>query len=148
MSKGADPFICQNKGQSIFHICCYLGHFDCLLIVLNFLWHSQRVKLADVGRRLINQFKIKRTDVRNGELLTSKRHLPEEKLRFKDFQTQILNTNKEFLEGLLDISEKAATTQDHDQKTPIHFAAMNKYTKCLKTMRLLMLPNIEIEGFT
>jgi hypothetical protein len=74
--KGADSSITAANGQNIVHLCCFMGHLECLSLIVNFERHKDRMKLfADIKQEMKNFF-FKRTDVRSGELISPDKHNP------------------------------------------------------------------------
>lgn len=44
--KGADYNANSITGSNIFHLLSFMGHFDCLTIIDNYLKHMERMKLV------------------------------------------------------------------------------------------------------
>ncbi|EGR33877.1 hypothetical protein IMG5_033560 [Ichthyophthirius multifiliis] len=147
LTKGSDPFIITSSGQNLFHLCCYLGHSECISLVLNYCKHIDRLKLFQNIKQEMKQYYFKRTDIRQGILISSDKHNPLVKERFNNFRHQIYVLFKKYLELQLDRITQALKPIDDLSRNPIHYAALSKFTKCIKSARLLLNYGLNIDGY-
>lgn len=124
-----------------------MGHLECLSLIVNFERHKDRMKLfADVKNEMKTYF-FKRTDVRNGELISPDKHNPSVQERFKNFKAAIKQVFKMFLGSLENRLSEYIRPNDEVQRNPLHYASLNKFTKCHKTARFIMEYKIEQPGY-
>jgi ankyrin repeat protein len=77
MSKGADPGIRADNGETIWHIAAGLGNLDCLGIIINYVYFDLREYLDANLKAIKKETGLKRSDVRLGKLTSPDAHLPE-----------------------------------------------------------------------
>ncbi|EAS06627.2 ankyrin domain protein (macronuclear) [Tetrahymena thermophila SB210] len=147
LMKGADPYITAQNGQNVFHLCCFMGHTECIALILNFERHKDRIKLFQDLKQEMKQYYFKRTDVRSGVLVSPDKHNPLVQERFQIFRSSIKNVFKGFLNTIFNRIREAITASDELQRNPIHYASLNKFTKCHKSARYLIEYGLELTGY-
>jgi ankyrin repeat protein len=98
LGKGADPLKVDDNGVSIFHICAYRGYQEVINLVLNYQRHTLRRKYFQVIKDLKKQFKIKKSDVNKGVLVSPDAHLDHVKNNFRNFMDAINEAFDNYLE--------------------------------------------------
>lgn len=95
----------------------------------------------------MKSYSFKKSDVTQGVLITSDKHVKAVQQRFAQFQIDVSDLFQSFLDHLLHDYQRALTINDQLQRNPIHYSALSKYTKSLKTSKFLVLYSTKLEGW-
>ena len=131
--KGCDPFKADSKGQTIFHLNNFYGRYECMSIILNYLRHLERVKLVDEVKKLMLEYKFKKTDFTNGNLTCYDKHLLGVQNRFFEFTERVCENYQNYVDNILNQFKNSLNYSiDHHNRNPIHYGAFSKYNKFFK----------------
>lgn len=86
----------------------------------------------------MKSYYFKRTDVRNGVLVSPDKHNPLVQERFSIFRDSIKAIFKGFLNVIFNRLREGINPVDELQRNPLHYASLNKFTKCHKSARYLI----------
>lgn len=77
-----------------------------------------------------------------GELICSDKHVARVQESFKRFQEEIHKLTNTFLNAQIDTFRSTLGTVDEHNRNPIHYATLDKFTKCILVIKYLL--NYEI----
>ena len=75
------------------------------------------------------KFKFKRSDVSNGILVCPDKHLASVQENFIGYKAEVLDSYKRYLDKLLDKFKFSLVQQDENDRNPVHYASLSKFTK-------------------
>lgn len=92
---------------------------------------------------------MKTMDIKQGELVKTVQHDADTIKRHREFDLRLVSLFEQYACDIIARYREILTQQDSILKrNPLHFGAMNKFTKCTKTLEALMKIHIdEVDGF-
>lgn len=87
-------------------------------------------------------------DIKRGHLASAVFHDAETVKRHEDFNIRVYNLFDQYNKDIIDRYRQVLTQQDIHKRNPIHYAAMSKFTKCYKTVEVLLTIDINTVPFT
>ena len=96
-----------------------------------------------------SRFRMKTMDIKQGELVKTVQHDADTIKRHREFDLRLVSIFESYACDIIQRYREILTQQDAVvRRNPIHYAAMNKYTKCYKTLEALLKIDIDVvEGF-
>ena len=138
--KGADPTLFDVEGNSVFHLCCDLGHYQSLLMIMNFFYFLERENLDKNLKALQMNYNMKRSDVNFGKLTSPDAHLLHVSNNFKGFDQSAKDLYLRYLDKQVAIHNMICVDYiDPYGRSPIHYGAMAKYFNCARCVRMCVL---------
>jgi ankyrin repeat protein len=123
--KGADPSVVDYNNISLMHILMDQGNLESLIMVLNYIYFDFRETIDIELKRIQKELNVKRTDVRQGILVSPDKHLPKVKRTFQEFENLICSLYSNYLTRLLNIYDRMLYKSiDEFGRNPIHYGAM------------------------
>lgn len=83
-------------------------------------------------------------DIKHGQLSTLIYHDSDIIKRHEEFNIRVYNLLEKYSKDILDRYRQILTQQDIYKRTPLHYGAMNKFTKCAKTLEAIFAIDIDI----
>lgn len=137
LMKGADTDTKDIEGNSIFHILCNWGHYRSLLMIKNWLYYHERVKLYFHLHRLKLEKKIKRSDIVQGDIKSPDQHLKSVKSNCEYFLMEAARLYETYLNGLIKVHNILCNEyRDPYNRNPIHYGAKSRYSNCAKCVKM------------
>lgn len=96
-----------------------------------------------------NRFRMKVMDIKQGELTKTISHDADTIKRHREFDLRLVSLLEQYATDILSRYREILTQQDYmTKRNPIHFAAMNKFTKSQKTLEAMLDIDIDrVPGF-
>lgn len=139
----------DNNGLNAYHILAYKGNYDCLVSLLCFERMCLKKVMYDQLQKEKNRFRMKTMDIRHGELTKTVQHDADTIKRHREFDLRLVSLFEQYACDIIARYREILTRQDGvSRRNPVHFAAMNKFTKCQKTLEALLSIDIDlVPGF-
>ena len=139
----------DNQGLNAYHILAYKGKYDCLVSLLCFERMCLKKVMYDQLQKEKSRFRMKTMDIKQGELVKTVQHDADTIKRHREFDLRLVSIFESYACDIIQRYREILTQQDAVvRRNPIHYAAMNKYTKCYKTLEALLKIDIDVvEGF-
>ena len=83
-------------------------------------------------------------DIKHGKLTLSLFHDADSLKRHEEFNIRVFNLFDQYAKDIVARLRQILTQQDNNGRTPIHYGAMSKFTKCFKTLDAML--NIDLEN--
>eukprot|EP00825_Cyclidium_porcatum_P019598 TRINITY_DN2230_c0_g1_i3.p1 TRINITY_DN2230_c0_g1~~TRINITY_DN2230_c0_g1_i3.p1 ORF type:complete len:744 (-),score=143.38 TRINITY_DN2230_c0_g1_i3:71-2302(-) len=141
--KKANPYERSSSNKNCFHITCYKGHLESVEIIINHEKLLQFMDLMQELKSLMKKYNIKKTDVNKGQLICSDKHVAKVQANFQIFQEAISQLTIKFLKTQVENFLQSLATIDEHNRNPLHYAALDKYTKSILTIKYLL--NYELQ---
>ena len=92
---------------------------------------------------------MKTMDIKQGELTKTVQHDADTIKRHREFDLRLVSLFEQYACDIIGRYREILTQQDIAmRRNPIHYAAMNKFTKCQKTLEALLSIDIDlVQGF-
>ena len=121
----------DNTGLTCYHILAYKGKVECLTALLCFERMCLKKVMFDQLQKEKAHFRIKTMDVKNGQLVKTVEHAAETVKRHREFDLRLVSLLEQYSCDIVARYREILTQQDNlTKRNPLHFVAMNKYTKC------------------
>ena len=114
---------------NIYHVACFLARIDCICLVVNFERHVLRVETKKKIKSLLTEFNFKKSDIHQGVLICSDKHIEEVQRRFDEFKYNIYRLYEDFTNMIIEKFKADLLTIDAKNRNPIHYAGFSKHTK-------------------
>ena len=134
----------DNLGRNCYHNLCYKGNFENMIALLNIERVYLKKTLFDQLLREKNRYRFKNMDIKHGHLASAVFHDAEIVKRHEDFNIRVYNLFDQYGKDIVDRYRQILTQQDMNKRNPIHYGAMSKYTKCLKTLEAILTIDIDL----
>jgi len=95
LTKGADPFIVDNKGRNCFHILGFKGLSDCINIILNYQRHIIRKQALALLKKYKKEYGFLKSDIKKGVLVSPNQSLATVKANFASYMPIVERIFKE-----------------------------------------------------
>lgn len=140
----------DNNGLSAYHILAYKGNYDCLVSLLCFERMCLKKVMYDQLQKEKSRFRMKTMDITHGELTKTVQHDADTIKRHREFDLRLVSIFEQYACDIIARYREILTHQDNvSHRNPVHFAAMNKFTKCHKTLEALLTIDIDsVPGFS
>ena len=128
----------------------FRGHFECLVSILSLERTYLKKTLFDQILREKNQSRIKNMDVKHGSLVSSVYQDNDTVNRFENFIIRVQNLFDQYARDIIDKYRQILMQQDANKRTPLHYGAMSKFTKCYKALEAMLsidVDEIVAQGF-
>ena len=137
----------DNNGLSAYHILSYKGNYDCLVSLLCYERMCLKKVMYDQLQKEKSRFRMKTMDIKHGELNKQVQFDADTIKRHREFDLRLVSLFEQYACDIIGRYREILTQQDSEQRrNPIHYAAMNKFTKCQKTLEALL--QIDIDNVT
>jgi hypothetical protein len=118
---------------------CYRGQFDCLVTLLNLERMFLKKVMYDQLSKEKSRFRMKTMEIKHGELLKTVSHDADTIKRHREFDLRLHSLLEQYTTDILQRYREILAQQDHVmRRNPVHYAAMNKFTRCQKTLEALL----------
>lgn len=134
----------DNQGRNAFHAVLYRGNYDVLIQLLNIERVYLKKTLYDQLLIEKNRYRFKNMDIKHGQLATGVFHDAGTLKRFEEFNIRVFNLFDQYAKDILARNRQILTQQDIHGRTPIHYGAMSRFTKCFKCLEAIL--KIEIDA--
>lgn len=138
----------DTQNRNAYHQMCFRGNVDCMIAILNIERVYLKKTLFDQLLREKNRYRFKNMDIKHGQLAKEVFHDAETVKRHEDFNIRVHNLFEQYAKDIVDRYRQILTCQDIHKRNPIHYGAMSKYTKCYRTLEVLLTINIDTVPFT
>lgn len=118
----------------MYHSMCFKGNYECLVAMLCLERTYFKKRLYDELQAEKNISRLKNMDVKHGALDSSLYQDDDLTNRFEKFIISVSNMFSTYAKDLVERYGQIFTHQDTNNRNPIHYGAMSKYTKCYKTL--------------
>jgi hypothetical protein len=133
----------DNSGKNCYHSICYRGNFDCAIALMNIERVYLKKTLYDQLLSEKNRYRFKNMDIKHGHLSSAVFHDADTIKRHEDFNIRVYNLFDQYSKDIVDRYRQILTQRDSQNRNPIHYGAMSKFTKCFMTVEALL--NIDID---
>ena len=139
----------DNLGYNCYHILAFKGNYECLTALLCFERMCLKKVMYDQLQKEKNRFRMKTMDIKQGELVKTVSHDADTIKRHNQFNLRLVSLFEQYAVDIISRYREILTRQDLNmRRNPIHYGAMNKFTKCNKTLEALLDIDIDhVEGF-
>ena len=139
----------DNNSMNAYHILAFKGNYDCLVNLLCFERMCLKKVMYDQLQKEKSRFRMKTMDIKQGELVKTVQHDADTIKRHREFDLRLVSLFEQYACDIIARYREILTQQDSElRRNPIHYVAMNKYTKCHKTLEALLKIDIDhVEGF-
>ena len=87
-------------------------------------------------------------DIKHGKLATSVFHDAETVKRHEEFNIRVFNLLQQYSSDIIARYDQILKQQDQCKRNPIHYGAMNTFTKCHKTLEALLTIDFDdVQGY-
>lgn len=129
----------DNTGLNCYHTLCYRGNVECLTALLCFERMCLKKVMYDQLQQEKSRYRMKAIDIKHGELVKTVQHAADTIKRHEEFNLRLINLLEQYSVNIVSRLREILAQQDSTTKrNPLHFVAMNKYTKCQKTLEALL----------
>ena len=124
----ADPGYLDENGQSTWHIIGYRGHTKIMGILLNHIRYQLKLKSLTQIDEIKKQYGFSNLDIVKGKLSRAV-YLTEVNLKkFQELQKTLKKESDRLINEFISELTKYLTEQDKNGQTPLHLAAMSKFS--------------------
>jgi hypothetical protein len=90
LTRGADPFIADNKDRNCFHILGFKGLTECIILILNFLRHKIRKAALASLKKYKKDYGFLKSDIKKGVLVSPNQSLHSVQNNFHQFMPKVV----------------------------------------------------------
>ena len=139
----------DNNSRNAYHILAYRGKYECLNAMLCFERMCLKKVMYDQLQKEKSRFRMKTMDIKQGELVKTVQHDADTIKRHREFDLRLISLFEQYSCDIIARYREILTQQDSVcRRNPVHYVAMNRYTKCHKTVEALLNIDIDfVEGF-
>ena len=114
--------------QSVWHILGYRGHTRLMGILLNHIRYDLKLKTLDKIDKIKKEYGFSSLDIVKGKLSKAV-YLTEVNIKkFQQLQKKVKDAAKNLIDEFLEILKKNLSSKDKNGQTPLHLAAMAKFS--------------------
>ena len=114
--------------QSVWHILGYRGHTRLMGILLNHIRYELKLKTLDKIDKIKKEYGFSSLDIVKGKLSKAV-YLTEVNIKkFQQLQKKVKDAAKNLIDEFLEILRKNLSSKDKNGQTPLHLAAMAKFS--------------------
>ena len=132
------PLNIDNTNRNLYHSICYRGNFDCVIALLNIDRVYLKKILYDQLLSEKSRFRFKNMDIKHGKLSSAVFHDGETIKRHEEFNIRVFSLLDQYSKDIRDRYREILTQKDTNNRNPVHYGAMSKFTKCYKTLEALL----------
>ena len=134
----ANPNIKDQNSQNTWHILGYRGHPKLSGLLLNYIRYRLKMEFLNKIDEIKAKSGFSNLDIVKGKLSRAVRLNEENITKFENLQNEVRELAEEIINNFFSEIMEGLKSQDNDQQTPFHLAAMSKFPLCHKFIHQIL----------
>ena len=130
----ADPYVLDSNRQSVWHTLCYKGHYKLTSLIFNYEKFKIKMKFLAAIDSIKKSYGFSKLDIIKGKLSKAVNLTETNIKKFESLQNILREEALNFLKLTLEKYSLAFGSKDKEGRTPLHYAAMSKFSFCHVTV--------------